>query len=228
MDNRKKITIHLIPTVRALITSVLVTSFFVLPVAPVGSASDTDTVQVSVTVESTISLTSPSDLTLQVGAGNIVGYGDTGGDESVTWAVTTNNAAGYTISWLAEETGVNTDGAMENAAGDLIAAYSPGTADTPEAWSVAASASEWGAHLGISGLECTASGITSTWGTNDTTGANWLNVHHSASQEICSNATETDVDGHNIPVYFRAEVGANALQSTGAYTVNVTLTATTQ
>ncbi len=221
---QKTIQIKIIP---------LVSRLLIIPIAfgylsfgrynTVGSAADSDTVQVSLTVEASISLSSPSDLVLQDGAGNIIGYGDTDGDESVTWTVVTNNSAGYTVAWLAEETQGGTSGEMESAANDTIAAYTPAVVNTPETWSVANTDSEWGGRVS-STAECTRD---INFGT-DSSSETWLNVHHASATQIRNTNAVSGAGGDDVPIFFRAEVGSAKNQPTGEYTVNVTLTATTK
>ena len=90
-------------------------------------------------------------------------------------------------------------------------------------WSVASSASEWGAHL----ASTSTSVNTTTWGAADTyAGGKWLNVNNAATYTIATRNTETAAGGDSEIVYFGAEVGSTVLQPTGTYTVNVTMTAT--
>jgi len=158
----------------------------------------------------TISITSPSDVSL----GTITGTGTSSTGEA-TWTITTNNPAGYKLEWQASTA------TMANQHSDTIAAYTPAVADTPETWSVAAAASEWGGRLKSTSTDY-ASG---TWGADDTTNAKWLDVKSSAVFQIASRASVTT--GSNEIVQFKAEIGSSKFQPTGAYTVNVTITATT-
>jgi hypothetical protein len=108
--------------------------------------------------------------------------------------------------------------------GDTVAAYTPGTSNVPEVWSVAGADSEWGAHVGSTSTSVN----TTTWGSADTYGAGkWLNVDNAAPFTVATRSTETSGAGDDEIIYFGAEVGASKLQPTGTYTVNVTMTATT-
>jgi len=130
--------------------------------------------------------------------------------------VQTNNSAGYKLEWQASS-------ATMISGDDTIAAYTPAVADTPETWSIGATTSEWGAHVGSGSTTVN----TTTWGAADTyAGGKWLNVGTSAFQ-IASRSDETTWAGDDEYVYFGAQVGSTKLQPTGTYAVNVTVTATT-
>lgn len=177
-----------------------------LEVKIVKAATNNDTAAVNLTVGSTISISAPSDVSL----GTITGTGASS-EGTATWTVATNNSNGYKLEWTASS-------ATMASGSDTIAAYTPAVADTPETWSIAASASEWGARLKSSSTDTALE-----WGT-DTTSEKWLNVATSARQ-IVSHSSETA--GSDEVVAFKAEVGASKAQPTGSYTVNVTATATT-
>jgi len=157
-----------------------------------------------------ISISSPADVSL----GTITGTGTSSTGEA-TWTVTTNNPSGYKLEWQASSA------TMDNEYSDTIAAYTPGVVNTPETWSVAADASEWGGRLKSTSTDYD-SGI---WGTDDSANAKWLNVKNSALFQIASRASATT--GSNEIVQFKAQVGSSKFQPTGVYTVNVTVTATT-
>jgi hypothetical protein len=159
--------------------------------------------------EATISISTPDDISL----GTIMGTGESSVGEA-TWTVITDNSAGYRLEWQASS-------ATMSSGSDSIAAYTPAITDTPETWSVAAPDSEWGARLKSTSTDY-ASG---TWGSDDTTNSKWLNVKNSALFQIASRNSATA--GSDQIVQFKAEIGANKLQATGNYTVNVTMTATT-
>ncbi len=187
--------------------NLLVFSMYLIPISKAATASDT--VQVNVTIGSTISISSPADVNL----GSTTGTGDTGpSGGSASWTVTTNNSTGYKLEW-------STDTAEMSSGSDVINAYSPGSADTPEAWSVDAADAEWGARLSSASTDAN----TSEWGT-DGDDEKWLNVATSP-REIVTRNSETA--GSTETVYFRVQVGANHTLPTGTYSTNVTMTATT-
>ena len=133
-----------------------------------------------------------------------------------TCTVITNDSGGYKLDWKAATA------SMVNANSDTIAAYTPTTASTPETWSVGATDSEWGGHLGASSTTVN----TTTWGSADTyDGGKWLNIATSDFQ-IASRSSETSSSGDNEVIFFGGQIGANKFQPTGTYTNTVTLTAT--
>lgn len=168
---------------------------------------------VNMTVNATIAINCPSPVTM----GSITGTGQSAlTTNSTTCNIKTNNSAGYKLEWTAG-TAAMTSGA------DTIGAYTPAAPNTPETWSVAAAASEWGGHLG----SASTTADTTTWGAADTyAGGKWLNVATSAYQ-IVSRSDETTASGDDEIVYFGSEIGASKWQPTGTYTATVTFTATT-
>lgn len=197
-----------------LVTAIFVLATFFFGIGPAYAASDFDTITVNLSVNATISISCTSPVNM----GAITGTGQSAlGTNSSTCTVITNNSSGYSLTWQASS-------ATMNSGGDSIAAYTPGTPDTPEVWSVAGTDSEWGGHLGASSTTVN----TTTWGALDTyAGGKWLNVKNTASFEIANRATETSAGGDSEYIFFGAEVGASKLQPTGTYTVDVTMTATT-
>lgn len=187
--------------------AVIITSLF-FEIGQVTAASANDTAAVNLTVAASISISSPSDVSL----GTITGTGASSTGVA-TWTVTTNNSGGYKLEWTASS-------ATLTSGSDTIAAYTPAVADTPDTWSVAASDSEWGARLKSSSTDTDAE-----WGV-DSSSEKWLNVATSP-REIVSRLTETAPGGSSETIEFKAEVGSSKVQATGNYTVNVTATATT-
>jgi len=180
-------------------------------------AADADSV---VDVNLPISATITNSCTSVVNMGGITGTGQsalTTNESSCT--VKTNNSTGYSLTYTSATP------YLENADGDQIAAYTPAVAGTPETWSVASTASEWGARL-----KSTSTTYDSTkWGTagTDTYAAKWHNVTNSGGFTVVSRSTETSSSGDTEIIQFGAEVGSSVLQPTGTYDVDVTITATT-
>lgn len=196
-----------------LVATVFVLSTFFYGVGRTNAASANDIITVNLSVNATISIA----CTDTVNMGGITGTGQSAlGTNSATCTVVTNNSGGYSLTWQAST-------ATMNSGGDTIAAYTPVAPGLPETWSVAGSASEWGGHLGTASTTTTPL----TWGA-DTYAGNWLNVNSAAPFEIANRGTETSGAGDTEVVWFGAEVGASHFQPTGTYTVNVTMTATTQ
>lgn len=172
------------------------------------AATASDEVLVSLTVASTISVSSPSDVNL----GTITGTGSA--IATSTWSVITNNSSGYNVDIKAAD-----DPAMQCISGgcgvgvDTIADYTPASLDVPEVWSVAASDAEFGITVG-------GTAASSTFNNGEkfydlTTG------YRSIGGELAETA------GTNVPVGFKVEIGASKVQPTGNYRSTVTLQVTT-
>ena len=188
--------------------------FDLITVSPTSATDDTDPVVVNLSVSGTISISCTTPITMS----SITGTGQStmGTSNRSTCTVITNNSAGYDLKWISNGTGTMLSGS------DSIAAYTPAVADTPETWSVAGSASEWGGHLGSTSTTVD----TGVWGAADTyAGGNWLNIA-TTNRTIATLNTETTGDTEYI--YFGAEVGASKSQPTGTYTNTVTMTASTK
>lgn len=169
--------------------------------ALVGAAFDTDDVLVNLTVSSTISLNSPSDVNM----GTITGTGSVTGN--TTWTVTTNNSAGWKLEVEASVTPAMASG------GDTFADYTEAVEGTPEIWSIAASASEFG-------FGATGTYILAKYGTGK-----YMGFNSTTNEEVSTDSAETA--GADTTVIFKAEVGASKSQPTGGYSATVTATATT-
>jgi len=165
-------------------------------------------IPVSLDIDSTISLACDNSVTM----GAIPGVGTSVLDtNSATCNVSTNNSLGYELTWAAASTN------MVNANGDTIASYTEAVAGAPEAWSVAAADSEWGAT--VDGDDADAAYAAGTLYTAVPT----------AADVIATRGTETGLgfDGIDTILTFEATVGANHWQPTGTYTNSITMTATT-
>jgi hypothetical protein len=175
------------------------------------SPTPTDT---NLDINATISISCDDTVTL----GTITGTGQSSlTNNDATCNIKTNNSSGYGLTFEASNT------SLTNLNGDSIGGYTPIISNTPENWSVEASASEWGAKLSSASTTYNSG----TWGANDTyAGGRWLNVSNTAHQ-IITRTTETTQGGDNEIIRFGAEIGSNKFQPTGIYTTEVTLTATT-
>ncbi len=158
-----------------------------------------------------------------VNMGEIAGTGQSNlGTNDATCTVRTDNPTGYNLSFNSETN------SMLNESNDTIAAYTPTAEGSPEQWSVAASASEWGARLKKTG---TTTYDSSKWGVAAGSESYisgdvyWHNVTDSGSFNIVTKNSETGEAGDTEVLQFGAEVGANKIQPTGTYDVDVTVTA---
>ena len=187
---------------------------FELSPLPSAASSASDTITVSLPVNSTISITSPADVTM----GAITGTGQSAlTTNQAEWITKTNNAAGYELSIQASSAD------MTNANLDTVAGYTPATPGTPEPWSIAITDSEWGMHYSF---PQSTLGNDTVWGADDTYADNWINVP--TTPYVIETATApTDNIGDSAVIIFGAEVGSDKIQPTGNYSVDVTMTATT-
>ncbi len=185
-----------------LISTISITLLLSLIATALG-ANANDPVTVTATVDPTITISSPSNVTMSP---NITGTGANTG--SAEWTVTTNNSAGYKLEVEASASPALVSG------GDNIADYTEAVAGTPETWSIATSASEFG---------FTASGTDS--GSEYSSGTKYEGFEGTTKIEVATAAAETT--GTATTVGFKAEVGSSKFQPTGDYTATITATATT-
>jgi hypothetical protein len=166
-----------------------------------GAANDDDVVLVNLTVGSTISLNTPDDVSM----GTITGTGSVSGN--TTWTVTTNNSSGWKLE-------VETDQANTMHSGsDVFTDYTEAVEGTPETWSIAASASEFGF------------GATGTFKETKFGADKYMGFNNTAKEQVSHAHAETAAD--DTVVIFKAEVGSSKSQPTGDYSSTVTATATT-
>jgi hypothetical protein len=148
------------------------------------------------------------------------------GNGSAQWTVTTNDTSGYNLTLKASTTPALQSGSYS------FADYTPTTSTVPDFnWSVPASASEFGYTVEASTTadldqSFKDNGTACNTGTSDTVDKCWLNASTTAEQ-IVYRSSQTDADGENITVKFRAEVGSTSFQEEGSYTATIIVTATT-
>ncbi len=168
------------------------------------AGTDSDSVTISVEVNEVISISSPSDETLTP---DIPETGTATGD--VTWTVSTNGTDGWELKLEA-----NTSPAM-TIAGNSFADYTEAVLGVPEAWSVAASASEFGFSAGGSYAKSKYSDGTLFEGFSGST-----------KILVADDDDATPGGGADVDVNFRAEAGSSKSQAPGTYTARITATAT--
>lgn len=167
-----------------------------------GAANDTDDVVVNLAVTATISLNSPTDVTMSP---DITGTGSSTGN--TTWTVITNNSAGYKLEVATDQSNTMHSGS------DTFTDYTEAVEGTPETWSIAASAAEFG-------FGATGSFVEAKFGADK-----YMGFNSTSKEQIAHEGAETA--GSDTTVIFKAEVGASKFQPTGGYTSTVTATATT-
>lgn len=149
--------------------------------------------------------------------GSIVGFGLA--EDSIDCTVITDADAGYSLSWVVPtgSGGTNT-GHLINPLEQIIQAYTPAVAGTPETWNVSANDARWGGRLRSASTDADAK-----WGT-DSSSEKWLNVG-TGSYVIVQRPTRTAPTGSTERLSFRTEVGASKIVPDGTYTTTIFLTA---
>ncbi len=165
----------------------------------------TDSVTISVEVAETISISSPSD---EILSPEIVETGSASGD--VIWNIETNDSDGWKMEVNASGSPALTKGS------DSFADYTEATPGVPEAWSVAASDSEFGFSVGGSYAKAKYSN-----------GALYEGFEGTSKIEVADDNSATLGGGADVQVNFQAEVGSGKSQEPGTYTATITATATT-
>ncbi len=185
----------------------------------VAAATAPDTVQVTLTVDSGITITAPTDVTMVPNLG-ISANGSIG---TVVWNVKTNKATGYTLA-VKGPTPLPTlkSGAYS------IPDYTETVAGTPETWSVASGAVEFG--YSAFGTDTTA--ITPSFGTGVNCGSAGTPLATLkylgflvTDKTVATRNTVTTPAGIDTTVCFAAQQN-NIYASSGVYTGNITATAT--
>jgi hypothetical protein len=152
-----------------------------------------------------------------------------------TCNITTNEATGYTLSWLVS-TGTGSAGSRTGTGhlngyntGNRIKALTPSTPGTPEAFSNAVPTANvtndarWAARL--SSTSTTTGGAGISWGSDGTTDT-WLNVGTGSAVNIASRNSETTGNGDTQNIGFRAILNGSVIVPTDVYKATVTFTAT--
>jgi len=197
-----------------------------------GMAADSSSnTAVTLTVAAAIS----NSCTSSVSMGTITGTGDSdsGGfnaAHAATCTISTNNYTGYSLGWRVT-TGTGAAGARTQTGhlngykttSNVIRAYTPAVAGTPETLSVGASDSRWAARL--SSTSTTPGGAIS-WG-SDGASDTWLNVATGSVVTISNRSTATSFAGDTQLIGFRAIIGSSKIQPTDTYKAIVVFTATT-
>jgi hypothetical protein len=168
--------------------------------------------------ESSISISSPTDLVL-TSMGGLSGGSSEG---TMAWTVITDNTAGYNMSIAS-----TTTPALKSAT-DSLSDYTPAGADPDYNFTNLASNSTFG--FSPEGTEALPrfkdNGSLCNVGALETTGKCWDGL--SITPKIIAGSTTANMPtGSNVTVRFRAETGANHIQTSGTYNVTIVATATT-
>jgi len=168
--------------------------------------------------ESSISISTPSDLVMS-SMGGLSGGSSEG---TMSWLVTTDNTAGYTMSIAS-----TTTPALKSAQ-DSLADYVPSGAAPDYNFTNLATNSSFG--FSPEGTEVISrfkdNGVICNSGALETTGKCWDGL--STTPKVMAGSTSSNMpSGSTATVRFRAESGANHIQTSGQYNVTVVVTATT-
>jgi hypothetical protein len=175
--------------------------------------------------ETFLSISAPADITMTP---EILGMTGGTGNGTVTWRVTTDNRAGYTLRLRATASPALTRTAAPPA--DNFADYTPAIAGIPDAvWSVPSAASEFG--FTVDGTDtvalfrraAAAPATCNVAGGVDEIGKCWINTT-SADLSISKRTIRTDVGGVDTAVGFRAQTTPGRHQLSGTYTAIITVT----
>jgi hypothetical protein len=168
--------------------------------------------------ESYISISAPTDLTMT----SMAGLSGGSSEGTMSWVVTTDNGAGYTMSIAS-----STTPALKSAV-DSLSDYVPVGADPDYNFINASTSSSFG--FSPEGTEAIArfkdNGASCNTGALETTGKCWDGL--STTPKIMAGSTTSNMpSGSTATVRFRAETGADHIQTSGQYNVTVVVTAAT-
>lgn len=186
---------------------------------PTRADTDTDSVIVTLEVDSGITITDGLDVTMSpnIGVGADTSIGQT------SWIVKTNNVNGYNLNVKA-----STAPALKHSNGtDFFMDYTEATSGTPETWSVASGGYEFGFSAFGEDVPV-AWGAGAGCGTNLTISTNGLKYvgFKPTDKTIATRNSMTDGDGNQTNICFAAEQKDIYVPS-GTYTATITATAMT-
>jgi hypothetical protein len=168
--------------------------------------------------ESSISISSPTDLIMQ----SMAGLSGGSSEGTMSWTVITDDSAGYSMSIRS-----TTSPALQSA-NDSLADYTPSASDPDYNFSIESTESAFG--FSPEGTEVVSrfkdNGSVCNAGNLETTGKCWDGL--STSPKIISGSTTSNMpNGGVTTVRFRAEAGVDKIQKSGDYYVTIVATATT-
>lgn len=186
----------------------------------VNAVSVTDGVQVTLTVDTGITISNGADSIMTPN----IGVASDGSIGSSSWIVRTNNTAGYTLAVKADAAPALRVIATPT---NNFADYTEAVAGTPEVWSIASGAKEFG--YSVYGTDTNST----TWGTAATCGVGGIpDVAQkyvgflTTDKIIAQKATVTPTIGIATTICFAAAQNA-VYAASGSYVSNITATATT-
>lgn len=165
-----------------------------------------------------IAISSPMDLVMT----SMSGLSGGSSEGTMSWVVTTDNGAGYSMDISA-----STTPALKSAL-DSLDDYTPSGADPDYNFSVPSTTSAFG--FSPEGTEVVSrfrdNGSACNIGTSETTGKCWDGLS-TTPKTIAGSSTSNHPSGGTVTARFRAESGADHIQTSGEYNVTITATATT-
>lgn len=166
--------------------------------------------------ETYISISSPSDISMDSINGLIGGFSTS----SAQWTVTTNNNAGYSLSIKAAN-----DPAMFSAL-DYFNDYTPATADPDFDFSIDSSAAEFGFNPSGGDIinKFKDNGSACNIGSSDGLYTCWDGLS-TTSASVAQGSSANDPSGTITTINFRAESGSNKILTAGSYSATITMTA---
>lgn len=165
-----------------------------------------------------VAISAPTDVTMSPAINGLLGGTSNG---SAVWTTTTDAPGGYTLTVKS-----STNPTLQSA-NDSFADYTPAGADPDFAFSVAATAGEFGFTPEGSDIvqKYKDNGSSCNVGSSDTADACWYNL--STTDETISQGTGSNSPtGTATTLKLRSESGSSHIQTSGTYTATVTATAT--
>lgn len=168
--------------------------------------------------ESYIAISSPSDLVMT----SMAGLSGGSSEGTMSWVVTTDNMAGYSMTINS-----TTTPSLKSAL-DSLDDYTPAGADPDYNFTNLPANSSFG--FSPEGTEVTTkykdNGSVCNTGALETTGKCWDGLS-TTPKVIAGSSTSNQPTGATVTTRFRAESGANHIQTSGVYNVTIVATATT-
>jgi len=170
--------------------------------------------------DSSISITSPSDVTMEA----VSGFSGGTSNGSTTWRVTTDNSTGYSLSVRAN----SSPAMLGQLNGSFIPNYAPAASDPDFTFSVGASAAAFG--YSPEGTDIVQrykdNGSSCNTGSGTTEDACW-DGFSTSNVEVASSALANVPSGTNTVIKYRVGIGASRFLDSGVYEATIIVTATT-
>lgn len=204
-----------------IVTLVLIASGIYLEPNLVDAATATDSVVVTLQVDTGITITSPADTTMSTALGAAVNTAIA----TTTWNVKTNNVLGYTLTVAA-----STNPAMRVSGSQYVNDFA--TTTTPELWSTIPTGraefgySAFGTDVNTSTYGTATGGVSCGATSTPSTTLKYRGFTTSASPTIATRSSTTTTSGVDTTLCYAVEQKGVYIDS-GTYTATITATATT-